>query len=76
MPFETIGASISNNVSALDLQTDIILDVGGEAKINKFLDYIDSLVIGRNLVEIQAIAVQNVSNHKEYFMSYLCVNMF
>ena len=33
----------------LDLQTDIIFGGNDRAKINKFLDYIESITMGRNL---------------------------
>ena len=45
----TIVAPVGKSDPALDIQTEIIFCGKGGAKINKFLDYIESKVIGRNL---------------------------
>ena len=45
---ETIVAAISKSDPAFDLHTDIIFGGNGGTKINKFLDCVKSIVIGRN----------------------------
>ena len=49
LPIETIVAPVGKSDSTFDLQTDIISGGNGGAKINKFLDCIKSIVIGRNM---------------------------
>ena len=49
MPIETIVAPLGKSDPALDLQADIIFGGIGGAKINRFLDYIESIVNGLNL---------------------------
>ena len=49
LPIETIVEPVSKDDIALDLENDIIFDCNGGVKINKFLDYIESIVIGHNL---------------------------
>ena len=44
MPIETIVAPVGKSNSAFELQTDIIFVGNGGAKINKFLDYMNSMV--------------------------------
>ena len=47
-PLETIIAPVGKSDPSFDLQADIIFGGNGGAKINKFLDCIKSIVIGRN----------------------------
>ena len=49
LPIESIVAPVGKGDPALDLQTDIIFNGNGRAKINKFLNYSKSIVIGRKL---------------------------
>ena len=49
MAIETIVETVGKTDPAFDLQSDIIFGGNGRAKINKFLDCIKSIVIGRNL---------------------------
>ena len=46
---ETIVAPVGKSDPASDLQTDILFGGNGGAKINKFLDYVKSTVIGRSI---------------------------
>ena len=48
LPIETIVAPVDKSVPTFDLQTDIIFGVNGGAKVNKFIYYIKSIVIGHN----------------------------
>ena len=49
LPIEIIIAPVGNSDPTFDLLTATIFDCNGGAKINKFLDSIKSIVIGRNL---------------------------
>ena len=49
MPIESIVAPVDKSDHMFDLQTDIIFGGEGGAKVNKFLDCVKSIVIGRNL---------------------------
>ena len=46
---EIIIASVGRSDPALSIPTDIIFGSNGGAKINRFPDYIENIVIGRNL---------------------------
>ena len=48
MPIETIIAPVGKSDPSFDLQTDIIFGGNGGAKMNKFLDCVKNIVIGRN----------------------------
>ena len=49
LSIETIVASVCKSDHSFDLQTDIIFGGNGGVKINKFLDYIESIGTDRNL---------------------------
>ena len=49
LPMKAIVVPVGKSNSVLDLQTVIIFGNNGGVKINKYLDHIESLVIGRNL---------------------------
>ena len=48
-PIDTIVAPVGKSGPVLDLKSDIIFGDKGEAKINKFLNYIESIIISRYL---------------------------
>ena len=48
LPIETIVTPVDKSDPAFDLQTDIIFGGKGGPNINKFLNCIKSIVIGRN----------------------------
>ena len=48
-PIETLVAPVVKSDPMIDLQIDIIFGGNGGVKVNKFLDCIKSIAIGRNL---------------------------
>ena len=71
MPIEIKVAPVGKNDPTLDLQTKNIFGVNGEAKINKFLDYIEILVIGRNM-ECNTPNVRTCRQHTLGFALLYC----
>ena len=69
LPIETIVAPVGKSDPALDLQTDIIVGDNVGAKINKFLDQIESTVIGRKL-GFRAPHVSMCQQHRLRFVSF------
>ena len=59
MPIENTVEPVDKSDPAFDLRTDIIFGGNSGAKVNKFLDCIKSIVIGRNLiVDSRSIALK------------------
>ena len=59
LPIETIVVLVGKSNPAFDLQADSIFGYNGGDKENKFLDYIRSIVIGRNLGIKTSLFVDN-----------------
>ena len=66
MPFEAIAALVGKSDPALDLQMDIIVDHKVGAKINKFLNWIESIIVGHNL----GFSTSQVQQHRLRFASF------